>query len=28
VTLGSSLMRAFVRMLDLERAATLTPKRT
>lgn len=28
VTLGSSLMRAFVRMLDLERAATLTPMRT
>jgi len=28
VTLGSSLMRAFVRMLDLERAASLTPMRS
>jgi len=28
VTLGSSLMRAFVRMLDLERAASLTPVRS
>jgi L-fuculose-phosphate aldolase len=27
VTLGSSLMRAFVRMLDFERAASLTPMR-
>ena len=27
VTLGSTLMRAFVRMLDFERAASLTPRR-
>jgi ribulose-5-phosphate 4-epimerase/fuculose-1-phosphate aldolase len=27
VTVGSSLMQAYVRMLDLERAASMTPVR-